>query len=162
MSFKFNSIYFVHIIIYYNSFIFLFWKPTLANKWVMRYDEHWILRTEKMRATYNTTSSKVHTMHHIPSTTSTLLLYTFVNLKLLDFSWKKTFFSFRLAFFTKNGEWFKNHEKKIVFVVAACIVASTRLYSRLKSFVYSLPSQTLCYYTLLCYVHVHKQVVKDS
>ena len=74
--------------------------------------KHWVLGTEKMRATYNTTSSKVHTMHHIPSTTFFFVdpLYDHTHSltsKLLDFHEKRKTFSSpfsRLAFFTKNGE----------------------------------------------------------
>ena len=72
----------------------------------------WVLGTEKMRATYNTTSSKVHTMHHIPSTTFFFVdpLYDHTHSltsKLQDFHEKRKTFSSpfsRLAFFTKNGE----------------------------------------------------------
>ena len=59
--------------------------------------KHWVLGTEKMRATYNTTSSKVHTMHHIPSTFFFVdPLYDHIHSltsKLLDFREKRKTFS---------------------------------------------------------------------
>ena len=113
-----------------------FWNFIRDNKWVIRYQWSFeVLGTEKMRATYNTTSSKVHTMHHIPSTTFFFVdpLYDHTHSltsKLLDFHEKRKTFSSsfsRLTFFTKNGEWFKNHERKnrvwVQVFVCLCAVA---------------------------------------